>query len=81
MFKKLTEGQERIKQISNCFNCAFRTPLNNNPVACIWGIRDKWFGEKYAPCNHPNCDRWISDIKLEKHLKTLLHIQERDDNK
>jgi hypothetical protein len=74
--KKLTEIQQRTIQVSNCFNCGWRSPLNNNPISCVLGIRERYREDDCELCSNPHCDRWISDTNLEIHLKSLLHISE-----
>lgn len=77
MFKKknkMTETQKARIINSNCRSCGFRVPVNRNaPIACLWGIMDNF---EIEACNgRANCDRYISDIALEGHLKMLLkHI-------
>lgn len=76
MFKKqkLTEIQKKTIQMSNCYNCGFRIPLNNNPIACLWGIRDSCWDKNSKLCSKPHCDRYVCDRKLEAHIKSLLHV-------
>ena len=73
MFKKnkMTETQKARIQTSNCRSCGWRVPVDKNaPVSCLWGIMDIW---DINACNgRAECDRYISDIALEGHLKMLL---------
>lgn len=75
--KKMTETQKARIQTSNCRTCAWRVPVNRNaPIACLWGIMDNF---DIDACNgRAECDRYISDIALEGHLKMLLNLKGGD---
>ena len=69
--KKMTESQKKTIQISNCYRCGWRIPINNNPITCVWGIMDY---HDIRACNgRAECDRYVSDIVLEKQMKLLLN--------
>jgi len=61
----------RIKGISNCFRCGWRTPLNNAPEGCVLEMKNKHeiMKDGYNNCN---CERYVTDIRLEKHIKDIM---------
>jgi len=62
---------QRIKSISNCFRCGWRTPLNNAPEGCVLEMKNKheMMKDGYNNCN---CERYVTDIRLEKHIKDIM---------
>jgi heterodisulfide reductase subunit C len=61
---------KHIEACSYCYNCGWRTPLNNNPEGCVLGIKTKYDMEQ---CDgHASCDRYITDTTLKKHIKEML---------
>lgn len=75
--KKMTYTQEKHIECSSCLNCGWRIPFwNNDTVSCLFGIMDKPDMEE---CYYrPKCSMYITDIELEKHLKSILKIKETE---
>lgn len=67
---KSKDNLKRLKAYSYCYNCGWRTPLNNNPERCVLGLKDKYDMEQCA--GHASCDRYIMDTELIGHIKELL---------
>lgn len=61
---------KHLKACSYCYNCGWRTPLNNNPTRCVLGLMSK---DDMEQCGgHSSCDKYIMDANLREHIKMLL---------
>ena len=71
--KKLSELKQRSIECSSCFTCGWRIPLHNNPVACLWELRNGCNGDPDEELtNRPKCEMYVQDTMLKAHLRSLL---------
>jgi hypothetical protein len=66
---KNKDNLKHLKACSYCYNCGWRTPLNNVPERCLLGLKDKYDMEQCR--GYASCDRYIMDASLMAHIKEL----------
>ena len=73
--KKISETRQKQIEKSNCYECAFRYPLDHSPHSCLYGIRDEFNinqDDRLRSC--PHCDHFIPERLFRKNMDKMFGL-------